>query len=163
MLSASFTSSEARSCSAQETPLQHAVWYPACCRAQRTGAAWSSFGCASTMIFMALSRAGDWERQHAAGAPLVLFQGSVSLFTSGYGILLIRVLIRTAGGAGQHESEWRNLSSRDLCDFLGIQPACALTGEHPIVFIRHKFLSFRFQVLLQKPGQTGPDGRLAVC
>src|SRR5262249_15443590 len=79
MLSDSFTSSEACSCSAQETPLQHAVWYPACCRAQRTGAAWSSFGCASTMIFMALSRAGDWERQHAAGAPLVLFQGSVSL------------------------------------------------------------------------------------
>src|SRR5215470_10745989 len=70
--------------------------------------------------------------------------GSVSrkcfAFTSGYGILLVRVLIRTAGGAGQHESEWRNLSSRDLCDFLGIQPACALTGEHPIVFIRHIFL-----------------------
>jgi hypothetical protein len=30
------------------------------------------------MIFMALSRTGDWERQHATGAPLVMFQESVS-------------------------------------------------------------------------------------
>jgi hypothetical protein len=31
------------------------------------------------MIFMALFRKGDWERQHATGAPLVMFQKSISL------------------------------------------------------------------------------------
>jgi hypothetical protein len=31
------------------------------------------------MIFMALFRTKDWERQHAVGAPLVMFQESVSL------------------------------------------------------------------------------------
>jgi hypothetical protein len=71
------------------------------------------------MIFMAFFGTKDWERQHAVGAPLVMFQESVSLLQAVCGILLIRTLIRTAGGAGQHESEWRNLSSRDLFDFLG--------------------------------------------
>jgi hypothetical protein len=31
------------------------------------------------MIFIALSRTEDWERQHAMGAPLGMFQESVSL------------------------------------------------------------------------------------
>src|ERR1041385_6394786 len=73
-----------------------------------------------------------------------MFQGSVPFFTSGCYILLVWALIRTAGGAGQHESEWRNLSSRDLCDFFRAQAACASTGEHSIVFIRHGFLLFGF-------------------
>src|SRR6185437_5023877 len=66
--------------------------------------------------------------------------GKCFAFTSG-DILLIRALISTAGGASQHESEWSNLSSRDLFDFLGTQPACASAGEHPIIVVaRHTFL-----------------------
>jgi hypothetical protein len=99
------------------------------------------------MIFMALSRTEDWERQHAAGAPLVMFHESVFAFTSCGCILLIWALICTAGGAGQHESERRNLPSRNLCDFLRAQSACAPTGEHSIVFIRHEFLLSTFSYL----------------
>jgi hypothetical protein len=71
------------------------------------------------MIFMALFRTKRLGapacRRRSAG----YVSGKYFAFTSDCGILLIRTLIRTAGGAGQHEREWRNLSSRDLFDFLG--------------------------------------------